>query len=163
MKKALKWWRHSLRRWRRGLKRKILSLLRKSLGLLRPNANVIGYSFNKHAISSSNTFHHQTISFQVMTSCPKSEVYGLQRQTLGLGRLVSHLQWIIKCLQRQRPSSKLSQWVRYGIHSMGFMPPWRPKQGLFLHKYPLRKVLQRQVNSPSKGLKSYVSWQINHI
>jgi hypothetical protein len=61
-----------------------------------------------------NTLHHQTLAFQVMMSCPKREEYGLQRKTLGLGRLASHLQWIIKCLQRQCPSSKLSQGE--GVH-----------------------------------------------
>ena len=163
MKKVIKWWGHSHRRWCRGIKRKTLSFFRNSLGLPSPNVNVLGSSFNKHTISSSNTLHNQTLAFQVMTSWHKSEVYGLQRKMMGLGRLLSHLQWIIKCLQRKHPSSKLSQWVGYGIHSIGFMPPWRPKKGLFLHKYPPSKVLQRQVNSPTKGLKSYVSCQVNHI
>jgi hypothetical protein len=69
-----------------------------------------------------NTLHHQTLAFQVMTSCPKREEYGLQRKMLGLGKLVSHLQWIIKCLQRHCPSSKLSQGEgahhpTYGLHA----------------------------------------------
>jgi hypothetical protein len=78
------------------------------------SAKQVSSSPSNHVASSSNTLHHQTLAFQVMMPCPKREEYHLQRKTLGLGRLVSHLQWIIKCLQRQRSSSRLSQGE--GVH-----------------------------------------------
>jgi hypothetical protein len=50
--------------------------------------------------------------------------------------------------------------VGHGIQSVVFLPQRRPNLGLLPPQRPLNKALQRQVNSPSKGLKSNVSCQI---
>ena len=72
---------------------------------------------------------------------------------LGIRALASHLQWVIKCLQRKRLSSNMSkgEWVHhqtYGIHAPNEGPsdlvPSR-------NSFPPIKALQRQANSPSKG------------
>jgi hypothetical protein len=64
---------------------------------------------SKYAKSSSNHPSPSNPSLPSVTSCTKRERKGLQRQALGLGKLVSHLLGILKCLQRQHPSSKRSK------------------------------------------------------
>jgi hypothetical protein len=137
-----------------------LSKLRKSLGLQRPNLHGARVFLHQKCQIIIKSPTPSNPSPQVRRHALESDVLSLQGQTLGKGGLAFLLWDVISCLQRKRSSSSLPQGVGYGIHSMGFMPQRRPKQGLFLHKCPPSKVLQRQVNAPSKGLKSNISCQV---
>jgi len=62
-----------------------------------------------------------------VTPCPRKVECGLQRKMLGLRGLVSHLQGIIKCLQRQHLSS------RHIIQPVGFIHQMKVQVTLCLH------------------------------